>query len=158
MKKSLTDNNVSTFIRPVAWLAYGLLVLAAVGLGYQALLTFNEAEVIIEWSTASELDTVGFHLHRGSTSEGPFTQITSQLIPPSLDPLIGGAYVFTDTNVSAGQIYFYQLEDVAADGTSTTHGPLEAKAERKNWITVFLAVALLGGVVVIPLMTRQPKT
>lgn len=84
--------------------------------------------VTVEWSTASELDTAGFNLYRGDTVDGPFTQINTDLIPASPDPLIGGSYTFTDTNVSAGHTYYYQLEDVDTNGQTTPQGTVQVTA------------------------------
>ena len=47
-------------IRRVGWLICGLLALAALALGYRAMTAPTEATVIVEWTTASELDTAGF--------------------------------------------------------------------------------------------------
>ena len=56
---------------------------------------FDKAEVIVEWTTASELDTVGFNLLRAETQKGPFEQINSNLIPAGSDSLSGSNYNFT---------------------------------------------------------------
>jgi hypothetical protein len=100
--------------------------------------------VTIEWSTASELDTAGFNLHRGETKDGPFTRINADLIPASPDPLIGGSYLFTDTTVVAGRTYFYQLEDVETNGTVTVQGVVEVKAEGGLAPAVLIALAAVG--------------
>ena len=36
--------------------------------------------------------------------------------------------MFNRTNVVAGHTYYYKLEDVELDGTSTRHGPIEVVA------------------------------
>jgi len=130
-------------IRRVGWLACGLLALAALALGYRAMTASAEAAVIVEWTTASELNTAGFNLYRSESPDGPFTRINDHLIPASPDPLIGGSYVFTDTNVVAGYTYYYQLEDVEFNGTTTRHGPIEVTAEGGGKAEMLLAVALM---------------
>jgi hypothetical protein len=90
--------------------------------------TADSSVVLVEWATESEVDTAGFNVYRSESSDGPFICINDHLIPASPDPLVGGSYVFTDTDVVAGRTYYYQLEDVEFDGTSTRHGPIEAKA------------------------------
>jgi hypothetical protein len=82
------------------------------------------AQVVIEWSTETEVNTIGFNLYRAESPEGPFTRVNDQLIPSSPDPLVGGHYVYTDTQVAAGRTYYYELEDVEANGISTRHGPI----------------------------------
>ena len=78
----------------------GLIVLLAILLGWQA---FQEASVLVEWSTASELDTVGFNLYRADTPQGPFAQVNSELILASSEPLTGGAYSYRDSAVQSGR-------------------------------------------------------
>jgi hypothetical protein len=147
-------------IRRGGWLICGLLALAGVALGYRARTGPSEAVVIVEWTTASEVDTAGFNLYRGEDPNGPFTRINAHLIHASPDPLLGGSYVFTDTDVVAGRTYYYQLEDLEFDGTSTRHGPIEVRAEGGGRAEMRLAVALIGGALLglgaVTLLTRRP--
>jgi hypothetical protein len=114
----------------------------------------------VEWTTESEVETAGFNLYRSDSSEGPYVKVNPALIPGSSDPLLGGRYVYTDTNVVAGRTYYYKLEDVELDGTTTLHGPIEVVAEEGNssvfanlaalWpVAVLVAVLGLGGVVIL---------
>ena len=84
--------------------------------------------VTVEWSTASELNTAGFNLARGDTQTGPFTRLNTEVIPASPDPLVGGSYVYTDTQVVAGQTYYYQLEEVEATGNTSVQGVVAVTA------------------------------
>jgi hypothetical protein len=70
----------------------------------------------VAWSTASELDTAGFNVLRGTSADGPFTRINPAVIPATNDPLVGGTYAFTDTQVSLGQTYYYRVEEVELSG------------------------------------------
>jgi hypothetical protein len=108
-----------------------ILVLAGGGaiLGVEAILTSDQASILIEWTTASEMDVVGYNVLRGETTEGPFEQINSQLIPSSEDPLVGGEYSFLDREVQPGKTYIYLLEDVESSGEKNRHGPITQKAE-----------------------------
>jgi hypothetical protein len=126
------------------WLVSALLALTALVLGYRALTAGADAVVIVEWTTASELDTAGFNLYRSDNPEGPFIRVNERLIPASMDPLIGGSYVYTDTNVVAGRTYYYQLEDVEVTGKATRHGPIAVKAEGGRTTEMLLAGVLLG--------------
>lgn len=76
--------------------------------------------IIIRWSTETEVDTAGFNVYRGQSEEGPWTKINPALIPGSPDPIRGGSYVFTDTNVLAGVTYWYELEEVELGGQTTS--------------------------------------
>ncbi|NMC14328.1 MAG: hypothetical protein GYA34_15775 [Chloroflexi bacterium] len=108
------------------------ILLIGIGLIIWGLAEIKKAVVLIEWSTASELDTVGFNLYRSDYPEGPFEQINASLIPSSDDPLAGGQYQYEDKIVIPGKIYFYQLEDVEISGKTTRHGPIEVKAKSEG--------------------------
>jgi hypothetical protein len=112
----------------IAWLFSGSMLLAALILGYLAIVGLNRAVVVVEWSTASELDTAGFNLYRSQSPEGPFTQINTDLIPASPDPLTGGSYKYEDRQAKAGLVYYYQLEGVEYNGNNSRFGPIEVKA------------------------------
>ncbi len=84
--------------------------------------------VTVEWSTASELNTAGFNLARGDSAAGPFTRLNSEVIPASPDPLVGGSYVYTDTQVAAGHTYYYQLEEVETSGNTKVQGVVTVTA------------------------------
>lgn len=114
--------------------------------------------VIVEWTTESEIDTAGFNIYRSENAEGPYIKINPELIPSSPDPILGGKYVYTDTNVIAGRTYYYKLEDVELGGTTTMHGPIEVVVEASSpsafanlaalWpLAVLITVLALGGVI-----------
>jgi len=117
-----------------------------------------ESQVLVEWTTESEVETAGFNLYRSESPAGPYVKVNPVLIPGASDPLLGGRYVYTDTDVVAGRTYYYKLEDVELDGATTLHGPIEVVAEAAHpsifsslaawWpLAVLVAVLVLGGVV-----------
>ena len=127
-------------------------------LAQEPVITPVPAAVIVEWTTESEVNQAGFNLYRSENQEGPYIKLNDALIPASLDPITGGSYVYTDTAVIGGATYYYKLEDVELDGTSTLHGPIEvvAQADSASWSphpALILAVAVLGGVAVIVTFT-----
>jgi hypothetical protein len=88
--------------------------------------TAADSSVALEWWTGSELDNLGFHLYRGPSADGPWTRLTSSLIPgPGSSPL-GQAYSWLDTGLTNGTRYYYRLEDVDTASKSTFHGPVSA--------------------------------
>ena len=114
--------------------------------------------VLVEWTTESEVDMAGFNLYRSESPDGPYVKVNTALIPGASDPILGGQYAYTDTNVVAGQTYYYKLEDVELDGATTLHGPIEVVAEAGSppafaslvawWpLAVLFAVLVLGGVI-----------
>ncbi len=78
------------------------------------------AHVLVEWKTSTEVDLVGFNLHRAPASAGPFTPLNPLLIPAKNpgSPL-GAAYAYTDTTVTAGP-YWYRLELHTTSGSEWT--------------------------------------
>ena len=114
--------------------------------------------VVVEWTTESEVDLAGFNLYRSESPDGPYVKVNTALIPGASDPLLGGRYAYTDTNVVAGHTYYYKLEDVELDGTTTLHGPIEVVAEASSpsafpnlaawWpLAVLIAVLALVGAI-----------
>lgn len=124
-------------------LAAGILFLLALVLGVFAWQERQNATVLVEWSTASELNTAGFNIYRSENPEGPFSRINTDLIPASLDPLTGGQYKYQDEPVAPGKLYYYQLEELETGGGSTRFGPISVRASGGNGI-VLLAVTAVG--------------
>lgn len=118
------------------------MLVAAIGLAFPAWQSFRDTTVVVEWSTASEMETAGFNLLRGDSPEGPFERINEQLIPASPDPLTGGAYAYEDQGVSPGQTYYYQLEEVENSGQTASYGPIEVRANRSGWLELILVAGL----------------
>lgn len=85
-------------------------------------------QVSIAWATGSEVNTAGFNLYRSENAQGPYVRINSQLIPASNDVLAGGKYQYLDSSLVPGQIYYYQLEDVALNGASVRHPAVKVAA------------------------------
>lgn len=141
-----------------------------VALAQEPVVTSAPAAVIVEWTTESEVNHAGFNLYRSESPEGPYIKLNDTLIPASPDPVAGGSYVYTDTTVSAGVTYYYRLEDVELDGSSTTHGPIEVVAQAdtmpqgfdvSNIVAVILLLGLLAGAALVLVRrggTRGPNT
>jgi len=108
--------------------------------------------VTVEWTTATEVNTAGFNLYRGDSSNGPFTQVNPALIPASPDPLTGGNYQYQDKGVLAGRTYYYQLEDVDLSGAATRHGPLTITAPGAAEAAVIPALAVTLGALAFAIM------
>ena len=72
-------------------------------------------QIVVTWTTATEFDNVGFNLWH-DTNENftlPALLNNKQLIPSQCVGCIAGTdYVYTDTDVTPGQRYFYRLQSV----------------------------------------------
>ncbi|UCF05203.1 MAG: right-handed parallel beta-helix repeat-containing protein [bacterium] len=86
----------------------------------------SESGVRIHWTTASELGTAGFNIHRSRSTDAGTRCITGDLILTQGDEFNGATYSFTDDDATAGVTYYYWLEDVGLDGESAMHGPVSA--------------------------------
>ncbi len=84
----------------------------------------GDGSATLEWQTGSELSNLGFHLYRGPSADGPWTRLTSSLIPGLGSSPLGQAYSWQDTGLRNGVRYYYQLEDVDTASRSTFHGPV----------------------------------
>jgi hypothetical protein len=82
--------------------------------------------VKVTWETVSELNNAGFNLYRtGSVGHRPEQGDLLAFVPAQAPGATQGAsYSFQDANVVAGQTYWYWLEDVDLNGTTTLHGPV----------------------------------
>lgn len=83
--------------------------------------------LVVFWETATEMDTLGFHLYRSeSGAQASYHRLNEGLIPAQGAGGGGGArYQWADTTARPGARYFYLLEDVDSYGQATAHGPVE---------------------------------
>ena len=86
----------------------------------------GDGTVTLEWRTGSELDNLGFHVYRGPSADGPWSRLTSSLIPGLGSSPIGQSYSWMDGGLANGVTYYYRLEDVDTSSVSTFHGPVSA--------------------------------
>ena len=56
--------------------------------------------VELVWRTGSEVDNLGFHLHRALSADGPWTRVTSSLIPGQGFSAMGAAYAWRDAGLA----------------------------------------------------------
>lgn len=145
------------------WLFYGLILLTASGFGVRAWLASRQAAVpvLVEWKTASELNTAGFNLYRSEAPGGSLTQVNTSLIPAAPDPLTGGSYQFKDPNALPGRTYYYMLEEVENGGGTNRYGPIEVQAKGSGqldlWASLGLGLVALAGFIMLALPLRKSR-
>ena len=88
--------------------------------------------VLLSWETATEKDNAGFNLYRSLAATGDYVKVTSDLIPAEGDAFTGASYEFVDADVTAGNTYYYKLEDISIYGVSTFHGPIDITIETEE--------------------------
>jgi len=82
----------------------------------------------LQWSSASEVNMIGFNLYRAEMPDGAFVQVNPNPIP-ALTPgaMSGNDYTYTDSSVKAGVRYSYKLmqldtNSIAHDGGAVDGG------------------------------------
>jgi hypothetical protein len=120
----------------VLWFLFGItLLIAQIAL---------PAEVEIQWETETEFDTAGFNIYRSDDLNGSFKQLNEKLIPGAEDAASGGDYSYVDTDVRKGKTYYYRLEDVEFDNTTTRQESLAATAPSISGLVIGLSAAAIA--------------
>jgi hypothetical protein len=88
-------------------------------------LPFNKS-IKVTWSTETEINNAGFNLYRAESEDGEYSKINEALIPAEGSATQGATYGFVDDNVKNRKTYWYKLEDIDLNGTSTINGPVNA--------------------------------
>jgi len=83
----------------------------------------GNGSVTLNWVTETEVDNAGFNIYRATAENGPYLKINDSLIAGAGSSTAGAAYVFVDENLKNRKTYYYKLEDIDLNGTSTMHGP-----------------------------------
>ena len=77
-------------------------------------------QVVITWSTQSELNNAGFFIKRSPQRDGEFQIINAAMIPGVGTTSEKQFYTYTDTTAQPNVVYYYQIEDVSLDGNRQT--------------------------------------
>ncbi len=96
--------------------------------------------ILVSWETVSEANNAGFNLYRAEDEAGLRT-LLAFLPSPLPGGTQGASYSYEDPNLSAGQTYWYWLEDVSLSGATTLHGPVMATVQAPTAVTVGVLLA-----------------
>ncbi len=83
----------------------------------------DAGQTLVEWETASEVGTVGFHLLRLDEASRSYQRVNRKLLPSLIVAPQGGKYRFADPGAAVGGTYTYQLIEIEAKGTKNAYGP-----------------------------------
>ncbi len=86
----------------------------------------NNGSVKLTWETASETNNAGFNVYRSVNAEEGFHRINPELIKGAISSTTNNKYSFIDTGIEPNVKYSYMIEDVATDGATAKHEPIEA--------------------------------
>ena len=117
-------------------------VVFGIGLCVLGLYLAKNPQVLIEWATASELDTAGFYVYRYDENNQRI-RLNKELIPSSDDPLIGGSYQFTDNNVMTNQTYTYILMELTTSNSEEVIGEIEVEVSDEGNIEIIAGLVLI---------------
>ena len=85
----------------------------------------DAGQVILKWTTASEIANYGFIIRRSTDPEGDFAVVAEVLSQPHSSGTTD--YSFIDRDVQPGVTYYYALADLSLSGFETPH-PLQVNA------------------------------
>jgi hypothetical protein len=94
----------------------------------------GDRRVILNWSTASEVDNQGFEVLRSDEKTGRYALLSSYETNSKLEGAGNSShavtYTFTDNSVFNNSMYWYKIVDVDVNGIRTEHGPVYAMPHR----------------------------
>ena len=99
--------------------------------------TLENGEVVIRWTTESELDNAGFNILRSNNKNGEYKQINTELIQGAGTTGERNTYKWIDPTAKTGVVYYYQIEDVSFAGEHNlfTTARLKGFISAKNKLT-----------------------
>lgn len=134
----------------VLWLLFGAVIIITQ--------LSRSAPIRITWETETEINTAGFNVYRSEQADGGFGRINEDLIISEGNATTGAEYRFIDTDVIAGQTYFYQLEDVELDNSTERHPVIEFTAPLvETWVPIAAALSIICGLFLLVTGLRPEK-
>ena len=99
--------------------------------------TLENGEIVIRWTTESELDNAGFNILRSDSKDGEFKQVNSELVQGAGTTGERNTYKWVDETAKLGVVYYYQIEDVsfAGEHQTLTTTKLKGLISAKNKLT-----------------------
>ena len=79
--------------------------------------------ILINWATETEADNAGFNIYRRTEGNGSYSKINDSMILAQGDATSGASYSYVDQPEQSGDFY-YKLQAVSLDGSTTFHGPV----------------------------------
>lgn len=77
----------------------------------------------LRWSTASEVENLGFDIYRAEQADGPFTRINARPVAGAGTSDEPQQYSYVDDTIDPTRRYFYYIESIALDGTREKFTP-----------------------------------
>jgi hypothetical protein len=96
--------------------------------------------VVLEWTTASEIGTVGFYLKRWDAERSRYERVHERILPSLVTSPQGGVYRYVDAEAAVGETLQYMIVEVETSGRRISHGPYSVDT---RWTTTDLQAAAL---------------
>lgn len=84
-------------------------------------------KTVVEWTTAVEIDTAGFHLFRLNRKGDRYRQLNSRLLPAAYGAMQGGEYSLIDESADPEREQTYMLVEAETNGVMNTYGPFTVR-------------------------------
>ncbi len=81
----------------------------------------GDREVMLRWTTESEIDNKGFNIYRSFSAGGVFSKVNEELIPGAGNSYMRLDYDYTDKGLTNGLEYFYKLASVSYGNALSTY-------------------------------------
>jgi hypothetical protein len=91
--------------------------------GQPICVTYNTHASHLNWTASSTPTVTSYNIYRATTLAGPYTQIASLVL--ALTSCSGTSCTWTDTSVTAGQTYYYEVTAVAVLVESAPTSPVQ---------------------------------
>jgi hypothetical protein len=87
-------------------------------------LNFNETTVSVQWVSQSETELLGYNVFRNTSADINTSSLLNSRIIAATNSSQEHTYSLLDNELTTDNTYFYWLESVDMDGSSTLHGPV----------------------------------
>ena len=77
-------------------------------------------QVVLSWTTASEIENAGFNIFRSEGKAGTFVKVNARLIQGAGTTSDRNEYTWIDTTAKPNVAYYYQIEDISFSGVKQT--------------------------------------
>ncbi len=112
----------------IIWVSVGVILAGAAPRQNVSLATFDTHTttngVLLSWTTATELDTMGFRIERESESAVVFLPDEAGFIPAVGNPTLGAGYEFMDETAVSPHTYTYHLIEQTLNGSTLEIGSI----------------------------------
>jgi hypothetical protein len=88
-------------------------------------------QIDLSWGSESERRIYGWLVYRAEAPQGPFRPLSRFPVPSLGDSRRPLAYNYTDTQVSAGRLYYYLVEGITIDGLARRSPVVARRAVRE---------------------------